>query len=115
DNFADVTYAGTIQPLDPNSSFCDACRRLPMLESAVIAMATINVKPWGIQVAGSFRRSAVIRQWQMIQGRYRTLLADYEPVVSRVRTPMGRAGVYAVRIGADDHATANVICQKLHA
>jgi soluble lytic murein transglycosylase-like protein len=113
DNFADVTYAGTVQPLDPKSSFWDACRRLPVLESAVIAMATINVKPWGIQVAGNFRRSAAIRQWQRLQGRYHALLADYEPVVSRVRTPIGRAGIYAVRIGVDDRANADIICQQL--
>ena len=113
DKFADVAYAGTIQPLDPKASFWDACRRLPALESTVVAMATVNVKPWGIQVAGSFRRSAAVRQWQRLQGRYRALLADYEPVVSRVRTPMGRAGIYAVRIGVDDRADANRICQKL--
>jgi len=113
DNFTDVTYAGTVQPLDPKSSFWDACRRLPVLESAVVAMATINVKPWGIQVAGNFRRSAAIRTWQRLQGRYHALLADYEPVVSRVRTPIGRAGIYAVRIGVDDRANANIICQQL--
>jgi len=113
DSFADVAYAGTIHPLDPKASFWDACRRLPALESTVVAMATVNVKPWGIQVAGSFRRSAAVRQWQRLQGRYRALLADYEPVVSRVRTPMGRAGIYAVRIGVDDRADANRICQKL--
>src|SRR3954452_7999733 len=81
DNFTDLTHAGTIQPLDPKASFWDACRRLPMLESAVVAMATINVKPWGVQVAGNFRRSAAVRQWQRLQGRYHALLADYEPVV----------------------------------
>lgn len=113
DSFADVSYAGTVHPLDPKASFWDACRRLPVLESAVVAMATVNVKPWGIQVAGSFRRAAAVRQWQRLQGRYRALLADREAVVSRVRTPMGRAGIYAVRIGVDDRGDANSICQKL--
>jgi hypothetical protein len=113
DKFADIAYAGTILPLDPKASFWDACRRLPALESAVVAMATITVKPWGIQVAGNFRRSAAIRQWQRIQAHYPAVLANYEPVVSRVRTPMGRVGIYAVRIGVDDRAKANVICRKL--
>jgi hypothetical protein len=115
DNFADAAHAGTIQPLDPKASFWDACRRLPVIESAVVAMATVNVKPWGIQVAGSFRRGMAIRQWQIVKARYRAVLSDYEPVVSRVRTPMGRAGVYAVRIGADDRTKANAICRLLHA
>ena len=33
--------------------------------------------------------------------------------MSRVRTPRGRRGIYAVRIGADDRATANRICATL--
>ena len=113
DKFADASYAGTIQPLDPKTSFFDACRRLPVIESTTIAMATINVKPWGIQVAGNFRRSAAVRQWQRIEARYGKLFGDYEAVVSRVRTPIGRAGIYAVRVGIDDRANADIICQKL--
>jgi hypothetical protein len=113
DNFADAAHAGTIQPLDPKMKFGEACRKLPVLESAVIAMATVNLKPWGIQVAGNFRRTAAIRQWQRIKGHYGALLADYEPVVSRVRSPLGRRGIYAVRIGVDDRANANIICQQL--
>jgi hypothetical protein len=76
-------------------------------------MATISVKPWGIQVAGNFRQSAAIRQWQRLSGRFAKLLADHEPVVSRVRTPRGRRGIYAVRIGADSRADANIICRQL--
>ena len=47
------------------------------------------------------------------RSRFPALLASHDPVVSRVRTPIGRRGVYAVRIGVDDRAEANVICQKL--
>jgi hypothetical protein len=113
DSFTNVTYAGTIRPLDPKSSFRDACRRLPVIQSAVTAMATVNVKPWGVQVAGNFRRAAAIKQWQRLKGRFSALLADYEPVVSRVRTPIGRRGIYAVRIGVDNRANADIICQQL--
>lgn len=113
DKFADAGYAGTVRPLDPKATFADACRRLPVLESSVIAMATVNVKPWGIQVAGNFRRSAAVRQWQKIQARHGALFGDYEAVVSRVRSPLGRRGIYAVRVGIDERADANAICQKL--
>jgi soluble lytic murein transglycosylase-like protein len=113
DKFTDTNYAGTVQPIDPKSSFREACRRLPVIQSTVTAMATINVKPWGVQVAGNFRRAAAIRQWQRLKGRFPALLADYEPVVSRVRTPIGRRGIYAVRIGVDDRANADIICQQL--
>ena len=93
-------------------SFADACRRLPVIMSATVPMAQINIKPWGIQVAGNFRRAAAVGQWQRIAKRF-PALAGYDPVVSRVRTPRGRRGIYAVRIGADSRAEANVICQRL--
>lgn len=114
DKFSDTAYAGTIQPLDPKTSFAVACRRLPVIMSRTVAMASINVKPWGVQVAGNFRRSAAIGQWLRVRGRFPALLASHDPVASRVRTPIGRRGIYAVRIGADSRAEANGICNKLH-
>ena len=113
DNFAEPGYAGTIRPLDPKRSFGEACRDMRTINAETIAMATILAKPWGIQVAGNFRRAAAIRQWQRMAGRFKAVLNDQEPVVSRVRTPRGRRGIYAVRIGADDRATANRICATL--
>ncbi|TPI81072.1 lytic transglycosylase domain-containing protein [Mesorhizobium sp. B2-8-9] len=113
DKFSDKSYAGTVQPLDPKMSFAVACRRLPVIMSRTVAMASINVKPWGVQVAGNFRRSAAIGQWLRVRGRFPALLASRDPVVSRVRTPIGRRGIYAVRIGADTRGEANGICDKL--
>jgi soluble lytic murein transglycosylase-like protein len=113
DNFTDAGHAGTIRPLDEKTGFSVACRKLRTLMATTVAMASINIKPWGVQVAGNFRRAAAIRQWQRAKGRFPALLASHEPVVSRVRTPIGRRGIYAVRIGVDDRGEANVICQKL--
>lgn len=101
------------RPLDPALEFDAACRKLPVIRSTTIAMASVHVKPWGIQVAGNFRRSAAIRQWQKISARFPKILADHEPVVSRQRTPIGRRGIYAVRIGADSRKEANTICTSL--
>ncbi len=114
DNFSNAAYAGTVQPLHPKLEFREACRKLPVTMSAVVAMANVHRKPWGIQVAGNFRRDAAVRQWQRLNARFAKLLAGHEPVISRVRTPRGRRGVYAVRIGAETRAEANTICQKLH-
>ncbi|MEZ2333346.1 transglycosylase SLT domain-containing protein [Mesorhizobium sp. RCC_202] len=114
DKFSDTSYAGTIQPLDPKLSFAVACRRLPVIMSQTVAMASINIKPWGVQIAGNFRRSAAIDQWLRVRSRFPALLASHDPVVSRVRTPIGRRGIYAVRIGADSRAEADGICGKLH-
>lgn len=113
EKFTDTTYAGTIRPLDKKDSFPIACRRLPVIMSATVPMAAINVKPWGVQVAGNFRRSAAVGQWQRLRSRFPALLADHKPVVSRVRSPIGRRGVYAVRIGVDNRANADIICQQL--
>jgi hypothetical protein len=113
DKFTDTAYAGKAQPLDAKASFAVACRKLPVIMSTTVAMASINIKPWGVQVAGNFRRAAAINQWLRARGRFPALLAGHDPVVSRVRTPIGRRGIYAVRIGVDDRARANVICQKL--
>jgi hypothetical protein len=113
DSFADRAHAGKVQPLDPERDFREACRRLPVTRSATVAMASVHRKPWGIQIAGNFRRAAAVRQWQRLRARFSTLLAGHEPVVSRVRTPIGRRGIYAVRIGADSRADADAICRQL--
>jgi hypothetical protein len=113
DSFSTASYQGTVQPLDAKLDFRKACRKLPVIMAATVPMARINVKPWGIQVAGNFRRAAAFRQWQRAKARFPALLSSHEPVVSRVRTPRGRRGIYAVRIGADSRKEADVICQKL--
>jgi len=114
DNFTERSHRATIRPLDARLSFEQSCRKLPVIMAATVPMARINVKPWGIQVAGNFRRSAAVAHWTRVKGRYPKLLAKYEPVVSRVRTPIGRRGIYAVRIGADSRGEANTICRALH-
>jgi len=114
DRFTDAAYQGTIHPLDRKMPFDAACRSLRVIEASVVAMATIPTKPWGVQVAGSFRRAAAVRQWQRLQDRFPAALGGYEPVVSRVRVTYARRGIYAVRIGADSRAAADQICGKVH-
>ena len=113
DSFIGAEPTHEIPPLDPKTPFREACRKLPVTMTATVAMARVHIKPWGIQVAGNFRRDAAIRQWQRLRDRFASLLGDHDPVVSRVRTPRGRRGIYAVRIGADDRAEADGICRKL--
>ncbi len=113
DRFTEATYAGTVQPLDPTIGFHDACRQLPVRRTTTVAMSTVTVKPWGIQVAGNFRRDAAVRQWQRLSGRIAKEVSIGEPVVSRVRSPRGRRGIYVVRIGADNRSEADRICGQL--
>uniref|UniRef100_UPI00224AD6E3 SPOR domain-containing protein n=1 Tax=Brucella intermedia TaxID=94625 RepID=UPI00224AD6E3 len=103
------------RPLDPKLAFHDACKRLPIIRSATIPMSRVKPKPWGIQVAGNFRRSAAVNQWTRLRRQFSAVLSGHEPVVSRIRTPMGRRGIYAVRIGADSRGEADGICTKLRA
>lgn len=113
DVFTNAAYAGTVQPLHPKVEFGKACRTLPVTMSAVVAMSTVHIKPWGIQVAGNVRRTAAIRQWQRVQARFTALLEGHEPVVSRARSARVPRGIYAVRIGAESRKEAENICSRL--
>lgn len=113
DSFIGQTSAGDVPPLDKKMSFARACRELPVSRHATVAMASIHTQPWGIQVAGALSRTAAIRRWQQIQARNQKLLAGIEPVVSRARTPIGRRGMHAVRIGAASRAEADRLCAAL--
>lgn len=101
------------RPLDPKMNFDEACRNLPVIAFNTVAMASINRKPWGIQVAGNFRRSAAVNQYERVRRQFASALRNHKPVVSRVRTPIGRRGIFAVRIGADSLGEANRICSTL--
>ena len=113
DVFTDANHAGTVQPLHPTLEFGEACRKLPVTMSEVVAMSTVQVKPWGVQVAGNMRRAVAIRQWQRVKARFPSLLAGHEPAVSRVRPASGPRRIYAVRIGAESRQEADGICSKL--
>lgn len=112
DTFSDRKPAASIEPLHPEKTFDAACRDLPVSARAVMAMTSVHTQPWGVQVAGHFRRDVAIRLWQMVLRRHATLLKDYEPVITRVRSSRGWRGIYAVRIGADSRPDAVQVCQR---
>ncbi|WP_244491105.1 SPOR domain-containing protein [Paramesorhizobium deserti] len=103
------------RPLDAKLPFDQACRRLPIVKAATIPMARIKPKPWGVQVAGNFRRTAAVAQWDRTKRQFSSILKGHPAVVSRIRSPMGRQGIYAVRVGADSRAEADLFCSKLRA
>jgi hypothetical protein len=113
DNFANAGYRPPVPPLDEEKSFLEACKAMPVVFSRTVAMAQVHVKPWGIQVAGNVRRAAALRQWERVRARFLSVLEGHEPVVSRVRNPRGRAGIHAVRIGAESRREADAICAAL--
>jgi hypothetical protein len=99
--------------LDTTLAFAEACRRLPVIAAATVPMSRIAMKPWGVQVAGNFRQSAAMRQLDRVRARFPEVFSGRDAVMSRVRTPIGRRGIYAVRIGADSRDDADAICAKL--
>ena len=115
DTFLERNDRGNAAPLDPDLPFGPACRRLPVSASAAVAMASRPVQPWGIQVAGSARRDAAVRQWQRLQDDFPSLLGQQEPVISRVRAPHSPGGMHAVRIGAQTRSEADALCEQIRA
>ena len=113
DKFTDAAHAGDHPAARPKNKLCGACRRLPVMH--------VHNRCDGVDqreaMGGPGRRQFPPRRRDQSvaegEGRYPALLAGYDPVVSRVRTPIGRRGIYAVRIGVDNRANANVICQQL--
>ncbi len=101
------------RPLNTKLSFDVACRQLPIIRFATVSMAQIKPKPWGIQIAGNFRQSAAVRQMERLKRSFPAILDKHAPIISRKRSPMGRRGIYAVRIGADSRIEADQICTQL--
>lgn len=111
DAFAEPAFDPPVEPLHASLSFGAACRAMPALFSRTIAMASVHVKPWGVQVAGHRNRAVAARQWERVRARYGELLKGHEPVMSRLRN--ARGGIHAVRIGAEGRAEADAICATL--
>lgn len=115
DTFLERSHRGTAAPLDSGLPFGPACRRLPVSASDAVAMAGRPLQPWGIQVAGSFRRDAAVRQWQRLQQTFPSILGQHEPVISRVRAAHTPGGIHAVRIGAETRTEADDLCRRIRA
>lgn len=113
DRFLERSYRGTAPPLDASLDFRAACRRLPVTATTITAMASRPVHPWAIQVAGSSRRDAAIRQWLRLQQTFPSVLAQHEPVIARVRVAHMPRGIHAVRLGAPSRSEADAICTRL--
>jgi Transglycosylase SLT domain/SPOR domain len=113
DHFAARENELEAKPLDAKLSFEESCRKLPIIAASTVSMSRIARKPWGIQVAGNFRQSAASKQWERVRRAFPAVLSKYRPVISRMRTPIGRRGIYAVRIGASSRAEADKVCAAL--
>ncbi len=103
----------TIKPLDDKLTFSEACLKLPVILSRSPSMAQTLRKPWFIQVAGGFRQSAVARKWALLKPKLSAIIGNKPVALSRSRSPIGRRGIYTVRIGADNRSEADAICAAI--
>lgn len=71
--------------------------------------------PWGVQISGSFSKSAALRAYQRASGAYAAILGGVEPMIigGRLRS-RGFRTFYRVRAPAATRAEAEVLCNKLH-
>lgn len=102
-------------PLDEKLTFQEACERLPIIKSRSISMAQLHPYPWAVQVAGNFRQSAVNAQWNRLRQQNPKLFAGHEVYISRIRSPLGRRGIYVARIGSNNRHAADALCMKIRA
>ncbi|MBL1405303.1 MAG: lytic transglycosylase [Hyphomicrobiales bacterium] len=112
ETFTDKKHAIYLRPLEPTLNFIEACKKLPIIMSRTKPMAKIIRKPWGIQIAGNFKKSSALRTLKRLRARIPSL-KKYKAYTQRRKTPMGKKSIYAVRIGANNKKEANSICIKL--
>lgn len=103
------------RPLEEGLDFAESCRKLPIMKTrSIFADADLGVemKPWGVQVAGHANQAIALQIFRRAQASYPGLLGNEKPLVIRNRVP-GRGSIYAVRVGTDERYQANQLCVRL--
>lgn len=103
----------TDTPLDDKLPFEQACQLLPIMQTRSIPMARLNPFPWAVQIAGNFRQSAVSAQSSRLRKQNPKLFSGREVYISRIRSPMGKRGIYVARLGANNRQSADALCQQI--
>ena len=113
DTFFDRRRQIKVRPLEEKRGFYESCLRLPVIETRAGSMAAELAMPWAIQVAGNFKLSVAERQWQRIKAMNDAVLSGMPLSISRTRSPIGRRGIYTVRLGAPSRSKADAVCARL--
>ncbi len=77
--------------LEPGKDFFTACRALPVRKTRFRndLSAEVQRKPWGVDVAGNFKRAVALRNWEKVRARLGTVVGDTKPELVRTRSPLG--------------------------
>ncbi len=73
-----------------------------------------HVPRWGAQLTSNWSENQAWQTYRMLQKHYASLIGDREPIVLRARLPgMGAAARTVIRIGDDNRAPLDALCNKL--
>ncbi len=70
--------------------------------------------PWGVQLAGAFRKGAALAAYGRARRQFASLIGDVEPMVIGRRAPgRGFARFWRVRVPSQSRAAAEALCGKI--
>jgi hypothetical protein len=70
--------------------------------------------PWGVQISGSFNKSAALRQYQRASAEYAAILGGVQPmIIGGLLRSRGYRPFYRVRAPAQSRQQAETMCTKL--
>ncbi len=101
--------------LEPGTDFFTACRNLPVRKTRFRTdlSAAVQRKPWGVDVAGNFKRAIALRNWEKVRASLGTVVGDTKPELVRTRSPLGRARTWTVRLGSETRTDAIDLCKRI--
>ena len=102
------------RPLDAKLSFDEGCRKLPIIASTTVAMSQSHAQALGH--SGGRQFPPICREQTMgarAPRSSRRSCPNTGPSSAGCARPIGRRGIYAVRIGANSRAEADNVCAAL--
>jgi hypothetical protein len=103
----------TDETVFPDASCVQVVAKFRHGEPTLFAHSTFWA-PWGVQISGSFNKSAALRQYQRAEAEYAKILGGVAPMVlaGRLRS-RGFRPYYRVRAPAQSRQEAEALCAKL--
>ena len=111
--FLNPSYRDQEPPPLTSAAADRSCKDMPKM--GIAAQNRVDhERLWSAIVAGSWRRSTVIRQWTGFADSHRAATENLQPSIQKWSTPLGRAGVYAAKVYTQDRVAAENVCDRLH-
>jgi hypothetical protein len=103
----------TDEAVFPDASCVQIVAKFRRAEPTLFAHSSLWA-PWGVQIAGSFNKSAALRQYERAKAEYAAILGGVQPMVlaGRLRS-RGFRPYYRVRAPAQSRQQAEALCAKL--